>query len=63
MTRTELRKRAKEILLESIAVAYYRLSDGCEDGLSDEEVEQVIELVNQYGKTMAKSIGETYYTM
>lgn len=64
MTKTELKQRAKEILLDRIANAYYVIADGgCQsDDLTEEEKEQVIKLINKYGKTMAKSIGETYYT-
>lgn len=64
MTRTELKQRAKQILLDSIASAYYVIADGgyASDDLTEEEKEQVYELIRKYGTAMAKSIGGTYYT-
>ena len=60
MTKTEMREFAKEKLMESIAVAYYKLED---ENFSDEEVEQITRYINQYGEAMAKAIGKRYYTM
>ena len=60
MTKKEMRKMAKNKLLESIAVTYYKLED---ENLSEEDVEQINKYINQYGEAMAKAIGEKYYTM
>ena len=60
MTKKEMRKMAKDKLLASIAVTYYKLED---ENLSEEEVEQNSKYINQYGEAMAKAIGERYYTM
>lgn len=60
MTKSEMRNFAKEILMESIAVAYYRLES---ENFSDEENEQICKYINQYGESMAKAIGKKYYTM
>lgn len=60
MTKTEMREFAKEKLMESIAVAYYKLED---ENFSDEEAEQISGYINQYGEAMAKAIGKRYYTM
>lgn len=60
MTKTEMREKAKDVLMTSIAVAYYRLES---EDLSEEETAQISKYIDQYGKTMAKAIGETYYTM
>lgn len=60
MTKKEMRKMAKNKLLESIAVTYYKLED---ENLSEEEVHQISKYINQYGEAMAKAIGERYYTM
>lgn len=60
MTKTEKRQIAKDKLMESIAVAYYKLED---ENFSDDEVKEIIGYINQYGEAMAKSIGAKYYTM
>lgn len=60
MTKKEMRKLAKKKLLQSIAVTYYKLED---EDLSEEEIEEISQYINQYGEAMAKSIGERYYTM
>lgn len=60
MTKTEKRQIAKDKLMESIAVAYYKLED---ENLSDDEVTEITGYINQYGEAMAKSIGTKYYTM
>ena len=39
MSKSEMREKAKEILRDTIAVAYYKLEN--ESGLSDEEIEQI----------------------
>lgn len=56
----EMREFAKEKLMESIAVAYYKLEN---ENFSDEENEQICKYINQYGKAMGKAIGKKYYTM
>lgn len=63
MTKTELKSIAKDVLMTSLAVAYYSLENGRYDDLADEEKEQVALLISKYGKAMAKAIGEEYYTL
>lgn len=60
MTKTEMREFAKDKLMESIAVAYYKLEN---ENFSDEETEQIIKYIAQYGEAMSKAIGKKYYTM
>ena len=60
MTKKEMRDFAKEKLIESIAVAYYKLED---ENFTEEEVEQISQYINQYGEAMAKAINKRYYTM
>ena len=60
MTKKEMREFAKDKLLESIAVAYYKLED---EKFSEEEEEQISAYIDQYGEAMAKAIGKRYYTM
>lgn len=60
MSKKEMREFAKDKLMEAIAVAYYKLED---EKLSEEEEEQISAYINQYGETMAKTIGRRYYTM
>lgn len=60
MSKKEMRELAKDKLIEAIAVAYYKLED---EDFSEEEEKQITAYINQYGETMAKSIGKKYYTM
>lgn len=60
MTKTEKKQFAKDKLMESIAVAYYKLED---ENFSDDEVKEITEYINKYGEAMAKAIGTKYYTM
>lgn len=62
MTKTELKRLAKEVLMENLAVAYYCLENSKYDDLTDEEREQLFALINKYGTAMGKAIGEKYYT-
>lgn len=60
MTKKEKREFAKDKLIESIAVAYYKLED---EKFTEEEAKEIIQYINQYGKAMAKAIKKNYYTM
>lgn len=60
MTKLEMREFAKEKLMESIAVTYYKLED---EKFSDEENQQICKYINKYGEAMGKAIGKRYYTM
>ena len=60
MSKTEMRELAKDMLMKSIAVAYYKLED---ENLTDEEREQISTYINQYGESMGKAIHRNYYTM
>lgn len=55
-----MRELAKKKLIESIAVAYYKLED---ENLTDDEREQISLYINQYGEAMAKAIHKNYFTM
>ena len=61
MKKSEMKAIAKDILLEALACAYYKLED--RDDVPEEEMDEVIEYINKYGTAMAARIGETYYTM
>ena len=60
MSKSEMREKAKEILRDTIAVAYYKLEN--ESGLSDEEIEQIQAYINQYGIAACKAFGKEYIT-
>lgn len=60
MTKKEMRQTAKEILMESIATAYYKLEN---ENFSKTEEQEICKYINQYGEAMAKSINREYYTM
>lgn len=53
---------AKEILMDSLAVAYYLLERDDYESLTKEEKDKIHEYISQYGTRMAKSIGKKYYT-
>lgn len=59
MTKKEKREFAKDMLIESIVVAYYKL----QDEKFTEEAEEITQYINQYGEAMAKAIKKNYYTM
>lgn len=58
MKKSEMWEKAKQILLESIAVAYYKLEN--ESSITDEEVEQITQYINQYGTAACKAFGKEY---
>ena len=61
MKKSEMKAIAKDILLEALACAYYKLED--RDDVPEEKRDEVIEYINKYGQLMAARIGETYYIM
>lgn len=61
-TRTELKELAKEVLMEAVSAAYYKVSDGDWYDLTEEEQETVILLIRKYGIAMGKAIGKRYYS-
>ena len=62
MTKSEQKQLAKDILLETIASAYYKLYDEHNE-ISEEEKDEINKYIHKYGEAMAKRIGEEYYTM
>ena len=63
MTRTDKREQAKELLIDALAVAYYKLEDVEYNYLTEEDKDEIRSYINQYGKAMATRIGKEYYTM
>ena len=63
MPKSKLNLIAKEIVMESLACAYYKLEGAEYSNLTDEEKEAITERINRLGNAMAKRIGEIYYTM
>ena len=61
MKKSEMKAIAKDILLEALACAHYKLED--RDDVPEEKRDEVIEYINKYGQLMAARIGETYYIM
>lgn len=61
MTKTEMKKLAKELLINKLSIAYYSLENSEYDHYSDEEKLEILQYINQYGKSMAKAIGEKYF--
>ena len=61
MTKTEAKIKAKDIIQETLAVAYYKLEN--EPDLPLEEVELITHYINKYGTACCKAIGVDYYTM
>ena len=57
-TKQEMKQIAKKLLINSVGVTYYKISDG--NDYTEEEKAQIIEYINQYGTSMCKDIGERY---
>lgn len=65
MTKTEMRAIAKEAIADAIGTAYYKISDRsfiCPADMTDEEADEIIKYVNQYGTAACKAIGRDYIT-
>ena len=62
MKKSEQKEFAKDILMEAIACAYYKLYDQC-DEVPEAEKEEINEYIRKYGQAMATRIGRNYYTL
>ena len=63
-TKKELRNIAKDSLVNALAKAYYAVVDNADYlDLTEEETEQVITLMDNYGQTMCKAIRKEYHTV
>lgn len=63
MTKTEMREHAKDVLQEAIGQAYYMVSEGIDgQGLTEQEKNDIIEYINQYGKSACKAFKRDYIT-
>lgn len=60
MKKSEAKVIAKDTLISAISVAYYRICD--DKDYTEEEQDMIIDYINKYGETMAKSINEKYFT-
>lgn len=59
MKARKAREKAKDILQDAIAIAYYKL-EGMD--LTEDEAEAIINYINQYGKAACKAFGREYVT-
>lgn len=63
MKAKEAREKAKDILQDTIAVAYYKVVDNKEfEKMSEEDKNAIIDYINQYGKAACKAFGRKYVT-
>lgn len=62
MKKTEKKELAKDLLIDALSVAYYRLENSEYSHISAEDQEEIIRYMNQYGESMAKRIGRRYFT-
>lgn len=63
MTKTEKRELAKDVLQTAIGQAYYMISEGIDgEGLTEQEKDDIIEYINQYGKAACKAFKRDYIT-
>lgn len=60
MKKTEAKEIAKNIMLEALGVAYYKIADG--DDYTEEEADLIIEQMNILGERMAKAVKGKYVT-
>ena len=56
-----MKKVAKELLINKLSIVYYSLENSEYDQYSDDEKLEILQYINQYGKSMAKAIGEKYF--
>lgn len=62
MTKTEKRELAKDLLIDALSIAYYKLENSEYSHISEEEQEEICKYMWQYGEAMAKRIDRKYYT-
>lgn len=62
MTKQKKRELAKDLLIDALSVAYYKLEDSEYSHMSEEEIEEICGYMRQYGEAMAKRINRKYYT-
>ena len=63
-TKTEIREKAKDVIQEALAAAYYKVSDDpSKYDLTDEEAEEVIKAMNQICEQLCKRMGRKHYTV
>ncbi len=60
MKKSEMKRKAKDILCVAIGCAYYSLE--AEEGLTEEEKQEIAVYINKYGAAACKAIGEKYCT-
>lgn len=63
MKQKDKKEIAKDLLMESLAVAYYKLENSEYSHLSEEEQEEICKYIHQYGTAMGKRINRNFYTM
>lgn len=61
MTKKEQKEFAKELLIEALSVAYYRLENY--NNITEDEAIEICKYMQQYGEAMAKRINREYYTV
>ena len=62
MKKIEKKELAKNLLIDALSIAYYRLENSEYSHISAEDQEEIIRYMNQYGEAMAKRIGRRYFT-
>lgn len=62
MTKTEKREIAKDLLIDALSIAYYKLENSEYNHITEEEKEEICKYMWQYGEAMAKRIDRKYYT-
>lgn len=69
MTKAEQKQVAKNILLSQLAIAHYQINDlelyldrsVKANDLTEENFKAIYEYLKEYGKKMAKAVGEEFY--
>lgn len=59
MKKTQAKEIARDIIAQSIGIAYYKIVDNDTD-YSEEEKELIVEYINQLGKRACKAINTEY---
>ncbi|MEZ3438644.1 MAG: hypothetical protein K1W18_07170 [Oscillospiraceae bacterium] len=61
MTKTEMRKLAKDMLMHQLSAVLYQFENPCYEDIPEKFHEEISKYIYQYGTAMGKAIGEEFY--
>lgn len=64
MKKAEIKNKAKDLIQEALATAYYKIADNPSGhDLTEEEAEEVIKAMNSICEQLCKRMGRKHYTL